>query len=235
MLCLFDIDGTLVRSRPGANAHWEVMLGAIGSWLGRPVERSDVGGVQTAGMTDRGIVHDAVLALTGTPPHSEAVDTILAEAAAAYPEALARIGGPAVLEGAGVAGDRVRAAGGRVALVTGNVESIAREKLASVGLSSYYAEGRGGFGGDDHRRERLVAAAIAREQASGWRGASSDAVVIGDTPRDIACAHANGAWAIAVATGPFRAEHLTAADVVAEHLDAAIEAVLAGRGPRKGV
>jgi phosphoglycolate phosphatase len=39
--------------------------------------------------------------------------------------------------------------------------------------------------------------------------------VIGDTPRDIACAHADGARSVAVATGPFGVEELRAADAVA--------------------
>jgi phosphoglycolate phosphatase len=43
-----------------------------------------------------------------------------------------------------------------------------------------------------------------------------DAVVIGDTPRDIACARADGARCIAVTTGPYGADALTAADGVAE-------------------
>jgi phosphoglycolate phosphatase-like HAD superfamily hydrolase len=36
--------------------------------------------------------------------------------------------------------------------------------------------------------------------------------VIGDTPRDIACAHADDLRCFAVATGPFETSELTAAD-----------------------
>jgi phosphoglycolate phosphatase-like HAD superfamily hydrolase len=39
-------------------------------------------------------------------------------------------------------------------------------------------------------------------------------VVIGDTPRDIACAHADGVRCLAVATGPFSRDQLTGADAV---------------------
>ena len=38
--------------------------------------------------------------------------------------------------------------------------------------------------------------------------------MIGDTPRDIACAHADDVRCIAVATGPFKADELTDADAV---------------------
>ena len=39
-------------------------------------------------------------------------------------------------------------------------------------------------------------------------------VVIGDTPRDIACARADGVRCIAVATGPYGPDDLAKADVV---------------------
>ena len=39
-------------------------------------------------------------------------------------------------------------------------------------------------------------------------------MIIGDTPRDIACARADGVRCIAVATGPFTAAQLPGADVV---------------------
>ena len=41
-------------------------------------------------------------------------------------------------------------------------------------------------------------------------------VVIGDTPRDIACARADGVLVAAVATGPFGVEALADADAVAD-------------------
>jgi phosphoglycolate phosphatase-like HAD superfamily hydrolase len=46
-------------------------------------------------------------------------------------------------------------------------------------------------------------------------------VIIGDTPLDIDCAHAHGARAIAVATGSYDRDALTAAgaDLVVECLD----------------
>jgi phosphoglycolate phosphatase-like HAD superfamily hydrolase len=40
--------------------------------------------------------------------------------------------------------------------------------------------------------------------------------VIGDTPRDIACARADGVRCVAVATGAFASEALAAADAVAQ-------------------
>jgi phosphoglycolate phosphatase-like HAD superfamily hydrolase len=42
-------------------------------------------------------------------------------------------------------------------------------------------------------------------------------VVIGDTPRDIACARADGVAVVAIATGPFGVEDLRDADAVVQH------------------
>jgi phosphoglycolate phosphatase-like HAD superfamily hydrolase len=39
--------------------------------------------------------------------------------------------------------------------------------------------------------------------------------VVGDTPRDIACARADGVRCVAVATGPFAADELQGADAIA--------------------
>jgi phosphoglycolate phosphatase-like HAD superfamily hydrolase len=55
--------------------------------------------------------------------------------------------------------------------------------------------------------------------------------VIGDTPRDIACARADGVRCFAVATGPYGVDELAQADAVAGDAAAlrrAIENALAG-------
>jgi phosphoglycolate phosphatase-like HAD superfamily hydrolase len=60
--------------------------------------------------------------------------------------------------------------------------------------------------------------AIARRRAGGEDGAPwprERTLLIGDTPRDIACARADGVRVIAIATGPFGAGDLAEADAVA--------------------
>ena len=100
----------------------------------------------------------------------------------------------------------------RQALVTGNLEPIARRKLAAAGIGDRFAPGQGGFGSDAEDRAELPA--IARARAGGW--ARERTVVIGDTPRDIACARADGVRVIAIATGPFGAADLAGADAVVD-------------------
>jgi phosphoglycolate phosphatase len=55
-------------------------------------------------------------------------------------------------------------------------------------------------------------------------------IVIGDTPRDIACARADGVRCVAVTTGPHPADELGGADAVAERgeLGTVLEPLLAG-------
>ena len=102
---------------------------------------------------------------------------------------------------AGLAG---RDAGARSSLVTGNYEPVARLKLARARASGrFFAAGQGGFGSD--AEDRAVLPAIARRRAGADGVAASPrerTIVIGDTPRDIDCARADGVRCLAVATGP---------------------------------
>ncbi len=120
----------------------------------------------------------------------------------------------------------------RLSLVTGNLEPVARLKLARAGIGRRFAHGQGGFGSDSEDRADLPA--IARERAGrAWNGGApwprERTVVVGDTPRDIACARADGVAVVAVATGPFGADALQDADAVLEDLRS-LTAALAALG-----
>jgi phosphoglycolate phosphatase-like HAD superfamily hydrolase len=101
-----------------------------------------------------------------------------------------------------------------LSLVTGNLEPVARLKLERAGLGHWFAAGQGGFGSDSSIRAQLPPIARARYCDPPWP--RSRTVVIGDTPRDIACARADGVRVAAVATGPFAVEALAGADAVAD-------------------
>ena len=107
-------------------------------------------------------------------------------------------------------------------LLTGNYEVAARMKLEHFDLSRYFSSPAfGAFGDHTLDRNLLLPRAIAQVAASGGPSVTpADAVVIGDTPFDVAVAKHGGARSVAVATGSHSAEALRAsgADVVFEDL-----------------
>ena len=103
-------------------------------------------------------------------------------------------------------------------LLTGNFADAAEVKLGHFDLWRYFR--CGAFGEDAHDRNHLVPVALGRARDHGLprHVEPEHVVVIGDTPRDVACAHAHGARVIAVATGQYDRAALeqAGADVVFE-------------------
>jgi phosphoglycolate phosphatase-like HAD superfamily hydrolase len=182
--------------------------------------------VEVAGRTDAAIARDL---LRGAGVPDARIDARAAEVAAAVAEAyappdLSHTVAPGIADTlAALAADPETY---RLALLTGNLEPIAHRKLAAAGIGHYFPRGQGGFGSDAEERGRLPA--IARARAGGW--ARERTVVIGDTPRDIACARVDRVRVIAVATGQYTAEALAGADAVVDEARAALP-VLADWAP----
>jgi phosphoglycolate phosphatase len=87
-----------------------------------------------------------------------------------------------------------------LALLTGNFEAAARLKLEYFDLWRYFR--CGAFGDAAPDRNGLLPRAVSTVAACGGPAfAATDAVVIGDTPLDIACAKFSSARSIGVATG----------------------------------
>jgi phosphoglycolate phosphatase-like HAD superfamily hydrolase len=213
VLLLFDIDGTLLQR--AADAHRDAIHEALRTVHGvtDPARRA---GHDVAGRTDQEIARGLLVA-AGVPARAidERADDVRIAACEAYarlcPDDLSAYvtpGMPALLE-ALAARDEIR-----LALVTGNYEAIARMKLRAAGIGRFFASGQGGFGSDHEQRAELPR--IARRRAGdGEPWPRERTVVIGDTPRDIACARADRVRVLALATGPFRPEQLADADAVA--------------------
>jgi phosphoglycolate phosphatase len=220
LLLLWDIDGTLLQraSREHADALRAALVDVHGD--------IDFGGpeIEAAGRTDGAIARDLLVAAGRAAPAIDArADDVIATCCALYdhlcPADLRPRLAPGVPEALTALGARPDAF--RFSLVTGNYEQVARLKLARAGIGDWFPEGQGGFGSDAEQREALPP--IARERAGGWPRERT--VVIGDTPRDIACARADGLRVVAVATGPYPVEALADADAVADSA-AAVVAVL---------
>ena len=230
MLLLFDIDGTLLLK--GADAHAAAVIAALCEvWDVEPPQSAH--GVEAAGRTDQAIARD-ILALAGIGPaeFDQRRDDFIVATASHYerlvPDDLSdRLAPHATDVLSQLSADKRY----RCSLVTGNIQPVARLKLGAAGILYPFAEGQGGFGSDSDDRNDLPP--IARMRAGQlWNGGDAwpaeQTVVIGDTPRDIACARADGALVVAVATGPFGADQLSDADVVLEdllELDAALDSL----------
>jgi phosphoglycolate phosphatase len=89
-----------------------------------------------------------------------------------------------------------------VGLLTGNTAGGAAAKMSHFGLAGHFPFGA--YGSDHADRNQLGPIALERAAAHAGRNfTAAETLVIGDTPKDIACAHAIGARCLAVATGQF--------------------------------
>ena len=217
MLVLFDIDGTLLHGRP--EGHTRAMVDAMARVWSVPVAPDDVWGIDPAGRTDREI---ARLVLRGHGVGDAQIDAGIAEwiiLAGDLHERVARDHpSPVAAPDALAVTAEIVDGGAEIALLTGNLERIGRAKVAAAGLGDRFGPG-GGFGSDAERRSDLVGVAMSRAARS---HAHDDVVIVGDTPRDIAAAREAGVRVVAVTTGAFGAQELSAADGVADGLVGAL-------------
>jgi phosphoglycolate phosphatase len=207
VLVLFDIDGTLLlrASREHASALRAALASVYGARASEPLS--------AAGRTDTEIARELA---TAAGVGRERFDAGLPRLRELTVELFTR-GCPASLEDRVAPGmtdllDRLSAREDvRCSLVTGNYEAVARLKLERAGIGHHFAAGQGAFGSDAEHRADLPP--IARARAGGI--ARERTIVVGDTPRDVACARADRLRVLAVATGPHPAADLLDADGVA--------------------
>ncbi|SHK46861.1 HAD hydrolase-like protein [Rhodothermus profundi] len=203
-LLLFDIDGTLIRTRGFGR---QTMEAALSEWLGRPVTTK---GVDFAGRTDPAILLD-ILKASGLPEHMARY--LLPEALEVYSRAMLQRLRPdhlEVLPGVIMLLEELSEwPDVYLGLVTGNLRPVAFHKLALAGLAGYFGEGA--YGCDHANRNELPPLAIARaREATGYPFTGAHAIIIGDTPHDIICARHAGAAVAAVCTGSYPREALAA-------------------------
>ena len=227
-LLLFDVDGTLMDAgETGRRAFTRVLERAGAS-------RHVVDNLRFAGMTDRAIMR-AALEGSSMPADAASVTRFLEGYIDLLRQELSGTGVRHCRLCPGVVDllDRLHAVPGvGLGLGTGNVEAGARLKLSAVGLEGRFAFG--GFGSDHEDRTELVRLAVSRglEKYRVSREATR-AIVIGDTPRDVAAARGAGAECLAVATGSFDVATLRDAGAtwaVADLREPQAMEVLAGAG-----
>jgi phosphoglycolate phosphatase len=203
-LLLFDIDGTLVQGGPAKSAFMRAMTLVFGT--DRLVEGTDF-----SGKTDPQIAREI---LRGSGFEDREIDAGLSALWSSYLEELERRlphQPMAVLPGVRPLLEHLQDVDGvALGLLTGNILKGARLKLGSVGLMDFFPIGS--YGSDSEVREDLPEVAI-RRAARNWGTIfqPSSVVVVGDTPRDVACGKHGGTRTVAVATGRYPPESLEAA------------------------
>ena len=216
VLVLFDIDGTLLLSGRagvrGLNLAFDRVYGRA----------AVLDGIDLAGRTDRAIVIEALESI-GLSTHPDEIARVRDTYCDCLAEEIVRpVTAPSgVLPGVVALLDALAERSSvSIGLLTGNFERGAAIKLGHFGLAPRFQFGA--FGDDHVDRRDLVPVALARARAVGIVPPTArQVIVIGDTPLDVDCAHAHGARALAVATGPFDVRSLAraGADLVVDTLE----------------
>jgi phosphoglycolate phosphatase-like HAD superfamily hydrolase len=216
MLYLFDIDGTLVDTGGAGMAALKEATREVFGHEGPPLD--------LAGSTDLGIVAN-IHAHFEIEPTRERIDSYFQVYHTRLDWNLSHGGFPGrVLEGvrellAGLSNQQDATIG----LLTGNTAGGAAAKMRHFGLAGHFPFGA--YGCDHADRNRLGPIALERAALhAGVNFTAAETWIIGDTPKDIACAHSIGARCLAVATGQFSAAQLMAhgADQVLDSLEQVI-------------
>lgn len=195
-LILFDIDGTLVGGGP-AKVAFRVAMTRIFGTAGR------IEGHEFSGKTDPQIARELLRGAGLADPEIDAGLSRLWEIYLGELEERLVDLPMEVLPGVSALMEALGGIDGvALGLLTGNIVGGARLKLRSAGLEGYFPVG--GFGSDSEVREDLPAIAVRRAtEAWGVEFETGAVVVVGDTPRDVACGKVYGHRTVAVATGRF--------------------------------
>lgn len=198
---LFDIDGTLLRSRD--RIHVDSFAASVQRVTGFEVT---LAGIVLQGSTDTGILREACNQ-AGIPPeileaHTAAILEAMGKTVADQRHALDLVRMPGVEEALRHLAQR----GALLGVATGNLEMIGWLKVETAGLREWFR-----FGGfSDHFPVRSELIAHAAGKAREMSGEHARVCVVGDTPRDIEAARANSLPVIAVATGRYGFDELLA-------------------------
>ena len=199
-LFLFDIDGTLLLTgRAGEHA---LRLG----FKERFGVDDDLSSISFAGSTDSAIVRQMFTAhdIPATPENiADLLDGYVHHLAKELPRREGRVL-PGIVELLKALHQREDCVLG---LLTGNIERGAELKLSHYGVWDYFEFGA--YADEHVDRNKLGPVAHARAaEKHGISFEAEDVFVLGDTPRDIACARAAGFVAVAIATGSYGIEDL---------------------------
>ena len=214
-LVLFDIDGTIMNAAGAGSAAFR---DAAESCFGGQSPELDL-----AGTTDLAILAH-IATHFGVEMTPELLETFFARYHSALEKNLSSSHYPShVLPAVEESIALFRSRGAHLGVLTGNSRPGASIKLRFSAVEHHF--GFGAYGDEHAERNDLGPLALARAEAHAQRRFAPESVlIIGDTPRDIACARAIGARCVAVATGHFTKQQLQehAPDYLIDTLDCLI-------------
>ena len=196
---LFDIDGTLMRSRD--RVHYESVAASVQRVTGFEIT---LAGVLIHGSTDTAILREACRQ-AGIPDKvlEEHYDAILEAMRDSVAERRHELD-PELMPGVEAVLRHLAQKGALLGVASGNLEAIGWIKIEKAGLREWFR-----FGGfSDHFPVRPELIGSAAQKARELAGSSARICVVGDTPRDIEAARANFLSVIAVATGKYSFDEL---------------------------
>lgn len=197
---LFDIDGTLLRSRD--RIHYESFADSVRQVMGLQL---DLTGIVLHGSTDPAILRDGFRAAgVRDEVWRPMLEPIFAAMRKRVTDSRANLqlttmpGVEAILR-------YLHGQGALLGLATGNLEEIGWLKVETIGMRTWFRFG--GFSDRYELRADMIANAAtqAREMLS---QPAATVCVVGDTPADIAAAKANALPCIAVCTGNYSYDQL---------------------------
>jgi phosphoglycolate phosphatase-like HAD superfamily hydrolase len=191
---LFDIDGTLLRDPD--RIHMDSFVPSVRRVTGVEISLE---GVVVHGNTDTDILREACrqagIPAEALEPQIEAIKEAMCRAVAEQRKQMRIV----LMPGVEAALAHLAGRGALLGVATGNLEAIGWIKIEKAGLREWFR-----FGGfSDHFAVRAELIGNAARKARELAGAEARVCVVGDTPRDIEAARANGLAVIAVATGNF--------------------------------
>lgn len=216
MLILFDVDATLITTLGVGMRALEVG----GKALHGPA--FSMAGVEVAGRLDPLIIGD-LLTANGVPNNDHEMGRMREGYKSNLILELAKPGVAKQLPGVPELLTALRTEGNAtMGLLTGNWPDTGSLKLRAAGIEPDDFPVR--VWADDcpvlpHSRDQLPGVALGRyRELHGVDLPGDRAIIIGDTPHDIACARAHGCRVIGVATGRFTTKDLAHADLAVEDL-----------------
>ena len=198
LVILFDIDGTLLSTKVTQHDEGRRYIEAIRDVTGKEPK---VVPSRFAGMVDPQICRILLTELgLNQGGVDELVRKVVARMGAVYPDMNKRkkalnAGVEELLRTLSKSPNHI------LGILTGNISAIGEEKLIMTGIRSYFAEK---FYADEYcERNRLVEDAVTSCVRKYHLSDRRNAMIVGDTPLDMAAANAANATSIGVASGVF--------------------------------